>query len=677
MAPYLFIAAVGTWDVLEDSIVYPNGRRVALEYLVPPGRIEGARIPMTILKESVLWTYDTQEYEYTRDVYRTICMEKSNFGGMENVGNTTIITDAALIDPFTGDRRIEYAHGVIVHEFEHNQCGSEVTMETPFDMWLNEAFTVDVERQFLMSQFDPACVRLDEVDSMRAPLSGPLAIEDGGHMGNIVRDGFNDPDELVDGVTYVKAAEVIRMLRLIIGAETFLCAKNLYFKRHKGGNANTDQFFACFEELSGRDLSMFKREWLYTIGYPQVEASHHFDEAERLLHLELRQTRAGCGGVFHVPVEIAAFNGDGQTIPGTVRTLELTGAQARFTLECAEGPAFLSISRSCSFYGTFRHAGVTREELLNQIRFDTDGFNRVEAMRQLTDIERIKLFRDPDAMVSPEWVAAYRGILNDPAIPVGLRGYLLRIEESSLVREYLPCYRERYAARLRLLKTLAQEMLPDLVRAFQGVDTYRRSEDPKAGIEERRLKALLLRTIVEAGTPAVWKLAEDHFEKAWHISDRIAALNCINMTDSPNRLARLADGYTSWKDHLSAYTAYLQIVSSGIHDDIFGMIATEEQRPEFNIQHPTHNRALYLPMAANNKMLWTDRGIAWLTETVTRLATINENSSIRMLSCYQLVQKMPADMKAKVLDSLRTLKTRIKKDDAPSVHGRIAAYLGE
>ncbi|MDD4869141.1 MAG: M1 family metallopeptidase [Kiritimatiellae bacterium] len=255
MAPYLFIVCVGTWDTLEDEIVYPSGRRVKLEYLVPPGRKNGARLPMKILKESVLWQGATQDYEYCRDVYRTICMEKSNFGGMENVGNTTIITDAALIDEFTSDQRFKYAHGVIVHEFEHNQCGSDVTMETPFDMWLNEAFTVDVERQFLMSQFDPDRIRLDEVDSMRAPISGPLAIEDGGHLGNIVRQGFNDPDELVDGVTYVKAAEVIRMLRLILGENTFRKAVKLYFETYTGNNANTDQFLKCFEKTSGRNLS--------------------------------------------------------------------------------------------------------------------------------------------------------------------------------------------------------------------------------------------------------------------------------------------------------------------------------------------------------------------------------------------------------------------------------------
>ncbi|MBA4386651.1 MAG: DUF3458 domain-containing protein, partial [Verrucomicrobia bacterium] len=188
MAPYLFVVCVGTWETLEDEIVYPSGRHVRLEYLVPAGRGQGAMLPMQILKESVLWQGRTQEYEYAREVYRTICMEKSNFGGMENVGNTTIVTDAALIDEYTGDSRLKYAHGVIVHEFEHNQCGSDVTMETPFDMWLNEAFTVDVERQFVAGQFDPVCMRLDEVDSMRAPLHGPLAVEDGGHVGSIVRD---------------------------------------------------------------------------------------------------------------------------------------------------------------------------------------------------------------------------------------------------------------------------------------------------------------------------------------------------------------------------------------------------------------------------------------------------------------------------------------------------------
>jgi aminopeptidase N len=164
-----------------------------------------------------------------------------------------------------------------VHEFEHNQCGSETTMETPFDVWLNEAYTVDVERQFMADLFDPTFIRLQQVDSIRHPLLGPLAIEDGGHAGRIVREGFNNPDELIDGVTYVKAAEVIRMLRLVLGAEPFRAGKSLYFSRYQNGNANTDQFFACFEEVSGRSLRSFKDGWLYSIGYPAVTVATDYD----------------------------------------------------------------------------------------------------------------------------------------------------------------------------------------------------------------------------------------------------------------------------------------------------------------------------------------------------------------------------------------------------------------
>jgi len=189
MAPYLFLVCAGTWDTLADQVTYPFGRSVRLEYLVPPGRTDGARIPMEILKESVLWIGRTQNYEYPGDTYRTICMNKSNFGGMENVGNTTIVTDAALVDEHTLDHLLMYAHAVIVHEFEHNQCGSETTMETPFDVWLNEAYTVDVERQFMADLFDPTFIRLQQVDSIRHPLLGlwPLRTVDmwGGLSGRV------------------------------------------------------------------------------------------------------------------------------------------------------------------------------------------------------------------------------------------------------------------------------------------------------------------------------------------------------------------------------------------------------------------------------------------------------------------------------------------------------------
>jgi aminopeptidase N len=675
MAPYLFIVCVGTWDVIEDYVQYPSGRRVKLEYLVPPGRRDGAVIPMRILKESVIWQGRTQEYEYEREVYRTICMEKSNYGGMENVGNTTIVTSAALVDEFTTDARLHYAHGVIVHEFEHNQCGSDVTMETPFDMWLNEAFTVDVERQFMRNQFNPAGQRLDEVDRMRAPLTGPLAVEDAGHLGNIVREGFNNPDELVDGLTYVKAAEVIRMLRLILGAETFRKAKNLYFKRHGGGNANTDQFFACFEEASGRELAQFRREWLHSIGYPKVEGDWRYEEKTRTLRLVVTQTRTGKGNMFHLPIEVAAVDANGQDIAGTQHVIELTGERLEVELPRVAKPEYVSWNRDCSFYGTFRAARLNEAELANQVRTDPNDFNRVEAMRQLTDIERIRHLLDPNAKAGAAWLEVYGALLRDSRLTPGLKARLLHIDEQSLDRRYVPWYRERYVARQSLFRQIVGRHMGDLVRVFRSIDTYRRSVVPKEGIDERRLKSVLLRAIVESGTPNVLALAQEHFRSAWNVTDKLNALACIQVSRHQRRRDLLEEGFVLWKDHSAAYTSYLTLVGMGVEDDVFDMIALEEQRPVFKMQHPGHSRALYSSLTTNNKMLWTDRGIRWMTDTVCKLAPVNEYVALTVLAAFQQAHNLATDLKPKVLESLAEMKSRVDAAAYPSVAGRIEAYL--
>lgn len=675
MAPYLFLVCVGTWEMLVDEVTYLSGKTVRLEYLVPPGRLDGARLPMQILKDSILWQSRTQNYEYPHDVYRTICMEKSNFGGMENTGNTTIITSAALIDEYTGDRRLQYAHGVIVHEFEHNQCGSDVTMKTPFDMWLNEAFTVDVERRFLMARFDPTCTRLDQVDDIRAPLSGPLAIEDGGHLGNIVREGFNNPDELVDGVTYVKAAEVIRMLRLLLGEELFNKATNLYFSRYSGGNADTAMFFDCFKAAGAGDLAQFRKEWLHTIGYPNVSASYSYDRAGRRLHVALKQTRTGTGDSFHLPIALCGVDARGKDIPQTNAVVEMSGAEQRIAFLNVPEPAFVSFNRDCSFYGTFRDVSATVDSLLFQVRKDPSLFNRVEAMRRLTDDERIRLIESPASKISEYWLDLYGEILADRTLPPGVKAYLLRIDEQSLDRRYIPRYRERYAARRSLARAVTRRFMTDLTTCFAATDTYARGASLLDGFEPRRLKAVLLRAISFAETEHAWTLAEQHFHAAWHISDRLNALECLVAAGHPRRQDLLEEAYGMWHDKLAAYSSYLSIIGTSPHGDLFDSIRREEARPTFQIEHPNHSRSLYLPVASNNKMLWTLAGIRWLTVTVLRLSRINENTAIRLLACLQQARDLGDDLKPIVVAALKEMAQEVKKSQAPSVAGRIAAYL--
>lgn len=680
MAPYLFIACAGTWDELVDAVTLASGKRVRLEYLVPQGMSAFARIPMEILKESVLWIERTQDYAYTGDCYRTICMSKSNFGGMENVGNTTIVTDAALIHEHTLDASLLYAHAVIVHEFEHNQCGSETTMETPFDVWLNEAYTVDVERQFMADVFDPSFVRIQQIESIRNPLLGPLAIEDAGHVGRIVREGFNDPDELIDGVTYVKAAEVIRMMRLLLGPEGFKAGKTLYFSRYHHGNANSDQFFQCFEEATGESLEQFKTGWLYTIGYPKVTADVAYDAKARQVRIRFQQDVPEAFKPFHLPIALALVDDAGRDIPGTAQVYALKEAEGELVLSNIDRPpAFASMNRDASFYGTFRDASATRESLVRQAKLDPNRCNRLEAMRLLTDEQRVRLLLDPSATVDDAWLDLYGEVLAAEDMAPSLKAYFLRIDEQPMDREYSTWYQELVTARETLLRTVNERYRPQLVDSFRKLDTYTIPEgaSPAFGIEERMLKQVLLDAIAIDDTPESHRIILDHFNAATTASDRVAALAALNRSRAPERRRVLDSVFDAWHGHLSGYANYLRVVASGTREDVFEMIEAEKRRPTFDITHPTWGRALLLPMAVNNKMVWTDHGIQWMTDTIIEVAPLNATTASRLLNTFQQVKRLKPALREKVTAALKHIVEAVPESVCPTVHGQARAYLGE
>jgi aminopeptidase N len=551
-------------------------------------------------------------------------------------------------------------------------------METPFDVWLNEAYTVDVERQFMADLFDPSFIRLYQVDSIRNPLLGPLAIEDAGHAGKIVREGFNDPDELIDGVTYVKAAEVIRMLRLILGDKDFHLGKTLYFSRYHNGNANTDQFFECFDEVSGRSLEQFKKEWLYRIGYPIVTATTEYEQSKGLYRIHFQQQLEAGQQPFHLPIKMALVDFTGKDIQGTQEVFQLHEAEGEVIFQgISSPPAFASMNRDFSFYGTFGYKDADPEILALQARLDPNAYKRVDAFRQLTDVERIKLLLKPDEEVSPGWLGLYGEILADRSMPSSLKAYFLRIDEQPMNREYSTWYQELVAAREKLMVSVNRKCRERLVAEFSGLDTYSTASTKtlKDGIEARMLKHVLLDLIAVDDSEESHKAILSHFYSATTATDRVAALLALNRSSSPSRKKVLDEAYEAWHAHLSGYANYLRVVASGTREDVFEMIEAEKFRPGFDITQPTWSRALFLPMATNNKMVWTDRGILWIADTVIELAPINATTTGRLLNTFQHVGKLRPPLQAKVRAALEKIVQHVPEETCPAVYGQAKVYL--
>ena len=673
MAPYLFFAAAGTWDVLRDKVVYPDsGRTVNLEYLVPPGRRDGARIPMKILKASVLHQHEYTGYTYPYSTYRTICMDKSLYGGMENTGNTTIVADAALIDGNVTDDRLYYAYGVIPHEYEHNHCGSGVTMETVFDMWLNEAYTVNVERDFLAREFGADFVRLRETDAMRAP-RGPLAEEETGRFGRIVREGCNDPDEVVDGVTYVKAPEVLNTLEHIIGKDAYRAATRLYFSRYAGGNANTEQFLACFDETAGRDISGMMREWLFTAGYPRVTVRWKWDASSRTLRLAFFQTRTGKGGFFTVPVSYAAVDARGSDIPGGSGTFILSSDSGCIDIPgLAEEPAFVSFNRSCGFYGTLRDASATVETLVAQARLDGDLLNRADAFRALADMART------GALPAGRWAALYAGAFRAGAHPA-----LLKISESPLDRSLRGDVRGNCAMRRRLLKAAAAEIGEKSLLAALAVcraaesDAESRSADesPATGILRRARTSIVLDLLAAADTKAAHAALRGYLAASSNLTSRANALSAILESNAPDRLGILEKTGRSLRRTPGGRAAYLRACALNPHPEVFKLLEQEEKRRGFSLSHPTFSRALFCSFAANNSQLWTPRGLAWLEKAAMRWAEAGEYNTLRLVSPLEAFRSFPEDLGRRVRAVLERLRKAFPPSRFPALAGRLAALL--
>ena len=686
MPSYLFLVTAGTYDELADAVTLPSGKTLTLKYLVPPGRTDGARLPMEILKDAVVWQARRLDFEYKYDTYRTICMDKSVFGGMENAGNTAIITDGALADRWTSDGRLLFVHGVIIHEYEHSHCGGGVTMETPFDMWLNEAFTCNVDREYTSQKFGADNFRLGQIDGMRAPMRGALASEDGGEFGAIVRVGFNRFDDIVDGITYGKGAEVLEMLRNLIGSANYEKAVAYHFKKYAGANANTEQFIASFQKFSKRDLKPYFDGWLHGGGYPSVSCSWKYSPKTKTLAVAVSQLRHGGGAAvmrkrknnpFVIPFRFTACDPSGKKLVSEHVVLEQR--KHKFVIEnVAEKPAFIDWNSGEAFYGVIQESSADPEALFAAARFSPNIIGRVEAKRRLDDIEMAKEIANAQTRkhansCDENWLDLHAEILADPTLPPEIKARMITVSEEMLDRAYLPLAAERNTAARKLRTAIARRIGEKaLLEPRNGVVI---PEPLPQAINRRTLTGVLAQHLGSLATPAAIRALEKLFDEAQTITDNINAALALNLTTSPTREKIMRKFSALASEHQSAYADYLRVLSSRPDKTVFADVAAEEKNPRFKIEHPGHCRALFHTIAANNAVLWTPEGIRWSEKTILKLLKVNENLALGFISAFMLSASKPAPLRDKLLAMLRRIAPKIPAS-AASLRSKIELTIG-
>ncbi|GMH36402.1 hypothetical protein BSKO_04270 [Bryopsis sp. KO-2023] len=259
--PYLFALAVG--DLVSKEIG-PITKVWSEPSMVEAGAYEFAETN-DYIKAGV-----SVAGEYVWGRYDLLLLPPSfPYGGMENPC-LTFVTPTLL----AGDRSLA---NTVAHEIAHSWTGNLVTSATWDHFWLNEGFTVFLERKILGRVFDESVLQMHAA-------SGKLAMaetvrlkgEDHPHT-KLVLDlsEGDDPDNAYSKIAYEKGFHFLYYLQgLVGGAEIFEPFLKAYIENFKLKVLATEEFKSFFLEYF-KDNEAVKsidwETWLYAPGMPPID----------------------------------------------------------------------------------------------------------------------------------------------------------------------------------------------------------------------------------------------------------------------------------------------------------------------------------------------------------------------------------------------------------------------
>jgi aminopeptidase N len=193
------------------------------------------------------------------------------FGGMENP-RLTFATPTIL----AGDRSLV---SLVAHELAHSWSGNLVTNATWSDFWLNEGFTVYVERRILERLYGPARAAMEAVLGRRqldAEMAG-LPTQD--RVLHIDLAG-RDPDDGCTLVPYEKGALLLRTIEQAVGRERFDAFLHAYFDHFAFRSITTTDFLEYVHRELPNPVPL--DEWIFKPGIPAGAAEPHSDAFQRV-----------------------------------------------------------------------------------------------------------------------------------------------------------------------------------------------------------------------------------------------------------------------------------------------------------------------------------------------------------------------------------------------------------
>ena len=248
---YLFALVAGDLREIRDHYATASGRDVTLRLHVEAGDEPFTAHAMASLKRSMAWDESVYGLEYDLDEFNTVAVRHFNMGAMENKSLNIFNSKLVLADAESAtDGELERIESVVGHEYFHNWSGNRITCRDWFQLSLKEGLTVFRDQCFTADLHSEPLKRIEDA----AMLRNTQFREDSGPTAHPVKpDSYQAIDNFYTTTIYEKGAELIRMLRTLLGPERFMRGMSLYFQRHDGEAATTEDFVNAIVDGAGSD----------------------------------------------------------------------------------------------------------------------------------------------------------------------------------------------------------------------------------------------------------------------------------------------------------------------------------------------------------------------------------------------------------------------------------------
>ncbi|MEL6102457.1 MAG: aminopeptidase N [Pseudomonadota bacterium] len=647
---YLFALVAGDLVAHRDNFTTKSGKQVDLALYVRPGDQGKCAFGMQALKDSMKWDEEVYGREYDLDVFNIVAVDDFNMGAMENKGLNIFNSSAVLASPETAtDSNFQRIEAIIAHEYFHNWTGNRITCRDWFQLCLKEGLTVFRDAQFTSDMRSAPVKRIGDVIDLRASQFP----EDQGPLAHPVRpESFQEINNFYTATVYEKGAEVIGMLKTLVGDQAYQKALSLYFDRHDGDAATIEDWLQVFEDATGRDLTQFKR-WYTQAGTPRVAVKEEFEGDN--YRLTLTQNLPPSAATpdpqpMVIPVAVGLLNPDGsEALPTEV--LELTEPSQTFVFEGFSDKPIPSILRGFSAPVVLDHDADHAFLLAH----DTDTFNRWEAARTLAKASLLSTIRS-GTRPSSAYLDGLMAVVLDKDLDPAYRAQMLDLPGQSELAADLhsegttPDPDAIYDA-VEVMKRAQAHMLEphfaDMCLTCQVTEPYQ----PNAEQSGRRAlgnAALSLLSRLDGG-----RAAQSQYNNADNMTLQLGALSAL--LRAGNGADALAVFEVQWKTDRLVMNKWFALQVMLAKPDV--AVATADaltEHPDFTMTNPNRFRSVVGVLAGNHAGFHQKDGSGYrfLADWLIKLDPLNPQTTARICTAFQTWKRYDKDRQALVKEQL-------------------------